>query len=104
MATNTTRKACSVKPTADSDQSKQVVVEIDWTGMSLEATRDLAAKDIVIRVQGSLRKKWAKVKPGEVMKVDAVNYTTTSVDPIAMLNAVPKSERAAWLKARGIEI
>jgi hypothetical protein len=81
MAANTTRKAFTVKSDANADAGKSLVLEIDWTGMSLDATRDLATKDIVIRVQGSLRKKLSTVKAGQVVKVSAVNYTTTAVDP-----------------------
>ena len=105
MAPNTdttTRKAFTVKSDSNSDTPKPLVLEVDWVGMTLEATRDLAIKDIVIRVQGSLRKKLNTVKVGEVVKVDAVNFTTTTVDPIALLGAMKKEERIAWLKAKDL--
>ena len=105
MAANTdatTRKAFTAKSDKDSEESIPLVLEVDWTGMSLGATRDLAMKDIVIRVQGPLRKKLNTVKAGQVVKVDAINFTSAVVDPIAILGAMKKEERIAWLKAKNL--
>ena len=100
MAANTTRKPFSFKPDENSDESKSGVLEIDWTGMSLEATRALAAKDIVIRNAGKMRKTWASFKAGEVVKVKAVNFTTG--DPMALLKSMKPEERRAFLESEGL--
>ena len=102
MPTNTTRKPFSVKADENAKTGKNLVIEVDWTGMTLEATRELATKDIVIRVQGKLRKKLGEYKDGQIVKVKALDYTTVSVDPAAMLKAMSKEERADWLKANGL--
>jgi len=102
MVANVTRKAFSAKSDKDATDSIPLVIEVDWTGMTLEATRDLAIKDIVIRVQGPLRKKLKDAKPGQVFKVSAVNYSTTTVDPLTMLRAMNPEERKAYLEANDL--
>lgn len=104
MPTDTTRKAFTVKSDENAETGKPLVLEIDWTGMTLEATRALAARTIVIAVQGKLRKKLNTVKAGQVIQVSAVDYSVLGADILAVLAAVPKAERPAWLKARGIEL
>lgn len=94
-----TRKPCAVKPTKDSNESRNVVVEINWAGANEETIRALAAKDIVIRVQAQLRKKWAQVKPGMVHKVNAVDFAAG--DPMGVINSMSKEDRVAFFKANG---
>ena len=57
MAAIKTRKAFTAKESQHATTSKQLVVEVDWTGMPLDATREFAMRDIVIKVQSTLRKK-----------------------------------------------
>ena len=102
MAANTTRKAFSVKADENSQHAKPLVLEVDWTGMSLEATRELAMKDIVIRVQGPLRKDLKDIDAGEVIPVKAVDYTSRGLDPISMLKAMSKADREKFLKDNGL--
>jgi hypothetical protein len=102
MAPNTTRKAFSAKASEHAKSGKNLVIEIDWTGMTLEATRDLATKDIVIRVQTKLRKKLNEYREGQVVKVKAADYTSISIDPITMLKAMSEEERIEFLVANGL--
>ena len=101
-ANTTTRKAFTVKSDRDSEAVKAVVLEVEWAGITLEQLRNLAVRDIVIRVQGSMRKKLETVKAGGVVKVDAVNYVKGLVDPLTMLANMKKEDRIAYLKANDL--
>ena len=99
MATNTTRKPFTFKADKDGDTNKAGVVEVDWTGCSLHATRMMAMKDIIIRWQGKNRKKFAQFQAGTVVKVNAVDFAPG--DPMAHIEAMTKEERKAYFEANG---
>lgn len=92
-----TRKPFTFKPDGDAEAQKAGMMEVDWTGCPVEAIRMMAMKDIIIRWQGRNRKKFTDFKPGNVVKVNGVDFAPG--DPMACLNAMSKDERIAYFKA-----
>jgi hypothetical protein len=104
---NLVRKPFNLKPLGarqlGSDaEVKSLVLEIDFTGCSLEATRAIAAQQIVVNVQNEQRKNWADLKPGQVIKVDALKHVPKGGDIMSVLEAMSKEDRLEFLKARGL--
>lgn len=103
---DTIRRGFSVKPSKDSKESKQVVLEVDTTGATPEMVLELALKDVIIREQQKLRepKAWKALKNGDIRRVNLVDYAPrgTRVDPMEILKAKTRrmtpEQREAFIK------
>lgn len=88
----TLSKVCSFKPDIESDDSKQVTVNVKYDGLSLADVFAKALQSDIIRVQASLRKRFDQIRNGETINVNAKSPGASQVDPKQALIAQAKAE------------
>ena len=101
-------KVCSVKPDGDSDESKQVTVNMKYDGLTLRDVFTKALSSDIIKFQASARKRFDTLKstedvtaksPGATPQVDA--KTQMILD--AKNDGIDTNDKVAfsnWLKKR----
>lgn len=104
----TLTKVCSVKPDGDSDESKQVTVNMKYDGLTLQDVFTKALASDIIKFQASARKRFdtlgktenvAAKSPGAQPQVDPKTVLVNE----AKLAGVDTSDKVAfsnWLKER----
>jgi exonuclease V gamma subunit len=97
-------KTCSIKPDKDSDESKQVNLEVTFDGVSLEGVFQKALSSTVIQWQnGPGRKQFDLWKDGQTVKVQFNAPGRVQVDPetamVAKLQSMTPEEQQAYLQS-----
>ena len=102
-------KTCSIKPDADSAESKTVTLKVKFHDVPLQAVFDKAVSQTVIQWQnGPGRSKWNLWKNHQVIDVNFKAPATTTIDPeqamIAMLKNMTPEQAAAKLSELAAQI
>lgn len=104
----TLSKVCSVKPDEESNESKQVTVNMKYDGLTLRDVFTKALSNDIIKFQASARKRFTSIKSVENVNAKSPG-TQPMVDPkTAMINeakasgidTTDKQAFSSWLKER----
>ena len=103
----TLTKVCSVKPDADSDESKTVTVNVKYDGLTLHDVFEKALAGDIIKFQASARKHFTTLK--DVENIDAKSPgRAPQVQPEVAIKAkmasMNKTEKQAYINSLLAEI
>ena len=90
----TLTKICSVKPDGESDESKQVTVNMKYDGLTLRDVFTKALSSDIIKFQASARKRFTSIK-----SVENVNAKSPGAQPMVD----PKTAMINEAKASGVD-
>jgi len=89
-------KVCTVKPDKDSESSKTVTLNVNFTGATLQSVFDKVMGAVVIQWQGANRKGFDKLIDKSTIRVDFKAPGRTTIDP--------KQQLIAEAKAAGVDV
>ena len=104
----TLTKVCSVKPDGDSDESKQVTVNMRYDGLTLQDVFTKALSSDIIKFQASARKRFDTLgktenvtakSPGAQPQIDPKTALVNEAK-MAGIDTSDKQAFSAWLKER----
>lgn len=84
-------KVCTIKPDSDSEESKQVTLNIRFNGVTLRDICEKAISNTVIQWQGANRKNFDRLVDKSTINVDFKAPGRQAVDPKAALIADAKA-------------